>query len=70
MSEKTSLVREDGTYPVARTGIGNIALSAVQFEPELFPLHGLERCRIAAAKPLGSVQAVRRPGALDPLLVG
>ncbi len=36
MSEKTSLVREDGTYPVARTGIGNIALSAVQFEPELF----------------------------------
>ncbi len=34
----------DAVIPVERTDIGNIAMSAVQFEPELFRCM-LQRCR-------------------------
>ncbi|MFO1426802.1 MAG: nitrilase-related carbon-nitrogen hydrolase [Steroidobacteraceae bacterium] len=42
----------DRVIPVARTDIGNIAMSSVQFEPELFPLHGMGApiiCRTATS---------------------
>ena len=60
---------QDAVIPIVRTDIGNIAMSAVQFEPELFrcmAFKGAEiMCRVATGGFEYEDMRLARPGELE-----